>query len=177
MRDDQLMNVFGAVIEGLSDTVHAAITANPPPLNTAAACEALVLIAWHGDLPMPWLERGTGLSQPAVVRLTDRLAAAGLVTRQARGRRVVLRATSAGRRSAKQLQKRRLEVMANALTVLGDRDRVVLLDLLAKVAARLPHGWGDYLRICRLCSPEVCADTGDCPVWIGQAADDTARQS
>lgn len=110
------------------------------------------------------------LSQPAVVRLTVRLADAGLLRRKAIGRRVLLRATPAGRGAAVGLQNRRGAVLRQALGALGDPEQQSQFgDLLAAIASRLPQRPGDYLRICRVCAPEECGAAGSCPVWVGQS--------
>src|SRR3954454_5950058 len=52
------------------------------PLDHASARDAVTLLGWRGECTSETLQEALDLSQPACVRVVDRLAAAGLVTRR-----------------------------------------------------------------------------------------------
>ena len=158
-------NVLGALALVLTDQMSdAAARAAGQSASAAAALSAL-----HQFLDRPTIDRlrqVLGLTPSGAVRLVDRLAEAGLVTRGAgvdgRSRSVTL--TARGRRVAARVEAARHGVLAGALAELSPAQRAdfgVLLDrvISAVVAQKDGGAW-----ICRLCDLTACERAeGRCP--------------
>lgn len=127
---------------------------------------ALVHIqAWPGGA-VGDLAGVVGLSQPATVRLVDRLVAQDLVRREAgRDRRTVaLVLTEAGSRAAGAVLAARAEALAPVLGGLSLPDRETLEHLLGQVVAGLAEDRPGAVRVCRLCDRELCTSGPGCPL-------------
>ena len=101
------------------------------------------------------------------MRLVDRLASAGLVTRSPGrdARETHIRLTPTGRRAARRVTSARLDVLTEALDPLDDRDRALLDELVGRVLAGMIREPGATRWTCRLCDLTACGRaTGDCPV-------------
>ncbi|MFB9237407.1 MarR family winged helix-turn-helix transcriptional regulator [Plantactinospora siamensis] len=165
-------NVLGALALVLTDrTAAAAAEASDQSASAAAALSAL-----HRFLDGPTLDqlrRVLGLTPSGAVRLVDRLAAAGLVTRGAggdgRSRSVAL--TAAGRDAAERIGAARAEVLNEALDGFSAADRDHLGALLGRVMANVVRAKDGGAWICRLCDLAACGrPTGDCPAANAAAA-------
>lgn len=121
--------------------------------------------AWPGG-SVGDLAAVVGLSQPATVRLVDRLVRQGLVRREAgRDRRTVsLVLTAAGSESADAVLAAREEALAPLLADLSLEERAGLEHLLGRVTAGLAQDRAGAVRVCRLCDREACASGPGCPL-------------
>jgi DNA-binding MarR family transcriptional regulator len=159
-------NVLRALAKNLEATVGTGGFA--PPLDHASARDALTLLTWHEDPTSDTLQFALGLSQPACVRLVDRLVDAGLVVRERRpaDRRLHLSLTAPGRRAATTVLRRSREPVEEALrAALPDSadlgEFVAALDRLANVVFGEAT---DTARFCRSCDVDAClAGGGECP--------------
>jgi DNA-binding MarR family transcriptional regulator len=162
-------NVLGALALFLTDATADAVEAAGHAGTAAAALSAL-----HQFLDRPTLDqlrRVLGLTPSGAVRLVDRLAEDGLVTRgpgtDGRSRSVSL--TAKGRRAAQRVQAARTSVLEDALASLTPQQRTMLHSLTSQVLAglvsqkvhsgRSERGW-----TCRLCDLAACGrPDGHCP--------------
>ena len=130
------------------------------PLDHLSARDAVTLLAWRGEASSETLQFALGLSQPACVRLVDRLVDAGVVTRRRRAgdRKVWLRLTAKGRRAAGSLLDREREpvevALRNALPDQADLSRFVAA--LDQVAMAVLGDATDPARFCRGCDVAAC---------------------
>jgi DNA-binding MarR family transcriptional regulator len=130
------------------------------PLDHPSARDAVTLLAWRGEASSETLQFALGLSQPACVRLVDRLVDAGVVARRRRAgdRRVWLRLTAKGRRAAGSLLDREREPVEAALRdALPDRaDLSRFVAALDQVAMAVLGDTTDPARFCRACDVAAC---------------------
>jgi DNA-binding MarR family transcriptional regulator len=166
-RERQAANLLGALTLTVSDRLLRAIAeAGGVAENDAVALSALqhILEAPRVDQ----LARVLGLSSSGVVRLVDRLEAAGLVRRAAAadGRVTETELTPAGRRRANAVSRARLELMEGALEVLTPAERRQLGELAGKILAGRVRPPGATRWTCRLCDLVACGrPRGRCPVY------------
>ena len=119
---------------------------------------------------MERLRHHVGLSQPAAVRLVDRLEADGLVAREPGrdARSIGLVLTPAGRRAAAAVRAAREAAIERLLAPLAPADRAALGALLEQVLERADYAPHDDEHVCRLCDVPACrAGAGGCPVDRG----------
>jgi len=165
-------NVLGALALLLADQLSAAVATAAGGSGSAAAA----LAALHGFLDRPTLDKlrqVLGLTPSGAVRLVDRLAEAGLVTRgpgaDLRSRAVIL--TPAGRRAAVRVASARAAVLDRALADLTANQRRTLEGLLGKVMAGMVREKDGGAWICRLCDLDACGRAdGHCPSANAAAA-------
>jgi DNA-binding MarR family transcriptional regulator len=167
-RDDAVghgANVLWALARNLEDLTDVAST--PPPLDHPSARDAVTLLGWRGESTSEALQEALELSQPACVRVVDRLAAAGLVARRRRpgDRRSYVALTDAGRAAALRLAGESRAAVERALRAALSDDEldgfVVALDRLATVVFGAAT---DTVRFCRSCDVPAClAGPGGCP--------------
>ena len=149
----------------------------PDPVTTAApldhpsARDAVTLLAWHGEASSETLQFALALSQPACVRLVDRLVDAGVVTRRRRAgdRKVWLRLSAKGRRAAGSVldhERRPVEAaLHEALPNQADLFRFVAA--LDQVAMAVLGDTTDPARFCRACDVAACLGSNQgCPSAI-----------
>jgi len=157
-----IANVFGAVALALTDRVAETVAM---PMSDAAALSALKHVL---DTPsIHALAQVLGISHSGAVRLVDRLAAAGLVTRTSGpdGRTAAITLTTAGAHAATTVSAARTTVLAAALSVVRPEDHTILGRLLDDLLVALMRGPGATRWICRLCDTGACGRyTGDCPI-------------
>jgi DNA-binding MarR family transcriptional regulator len=158
-------NVLRALAKNLEATVD--VDGFEPPLDHVSARDAVTLLSWHEEPTSETLQFALGLSQPACVRLVDRLVDAGLVARgrRPRDRRLHLSLTAAGRRAASNVLRRQREPVEQALRAAlpaADLDEfVAALDRLATVVFGEAT---DTARFCRSCDVDACLAGGrECP--------------
>ncbi len=161
---DRLGQVLGVTALGVMDRLRARVAAGVG-LSEVDAGAVVHVQAWPGG-SVGDLADVVGLSQPAAVRLVDRLADQGLLRRDAgRDRRTVaLVLTEAGSRAADAVLLARAEALAPLLRDLSARDRATLERLLDRVAAGLADDRPGAVRACRLCDRAVCAMDPGCPL-------------
>jgi DNA-binding MarR family transcriptional regulator len=133
-----------------------------PPLDHPSARDAVTMLGWHGECTSETLQEALELSQPACVRVVDRLAEADLVTRRrAPGdRRLRIALTPAGERLAERLVH---GSAAGVERVLSDAlpDAKQLDDFVAgldRVATALFGDATGTVRFCRSCDAQACLD-------------------
>lgn len=158
-------NRLGALALRVVDRITEAVNTSAGSPTSAAALSSL-----HHFLERPTIEalrQVLGLSHSGAVRLVDRLAEAGLVRRQPGddARSTVIGLTAAGRRAAKRATVARAAVLDSALSVLTDREREQLDDLVSRVLVGMMRGPGATGWMCRMCDTGSCGhDDGSCPV-------------
>jgi DNA-binding MarR family transcriptional regulator len=166
---DRLANVLGATALALTDRMlgPGAVNALPSPVDHPSAVATLALLNWVPKMPQGRLSYCLGLSQPATVRLVDRLEDAGLVRRARvhRRRQIWVEATEAGLGIARRYAAYRSDAMKTIVTALAPRDRTTFSRLLEHLASLLLDGKEHVMRVCRLCDARACGTDDDCPMW------------
>lgn len=169
---DRQANLLGALALVITDqTAQAAAAAAGQSVSAAAALSAL-----HHFLDRPTLDqlhKVLGLTPSGVVRLVDRLADAGLVTRgtgdDGRSRSVVL--TDAGKRVAQKITAARATLLSSMLDELSPAERETLHSLMSRVMAGVVRSKEGGAWICRLCNLDACGRaSGHCPAANAAAA-------
>lgn len=168
---DGVANVLGALALVVTDlTAERAATAAGQSPSAAAALTAL-----DQFLDRPTIDRlrqVLGLTPSGAVRLVDRLAQAGLVTRGpgADGRSRSVQLTPRGRRVAGRIAAARAELLTGALAGLSPRQRETLGELLGAVMANVVRGKDGGAWICRMCDLTACGHAaGRCPTAVAAA--------
>jgi DNA-binding MarR family transcriptional regulator len=169
---DREANLLGALALVVTDQTAQTVAAMAGQSVSAAAA----LSALHQFLDRPTLDRlgnVLGLTHSGAVRLVDRLADAGLVTRGAgddgRSRSVAL--TEAGQRLAERITAARAALLTNALDGLSPTERQTLHTLMGRVMANIVHSKDGGPWICRLCDLTACGRaSGHCPAANAAAA-------
>lgn len=159
----RLSNLFGVLCLAVADRL--ATVSETAAGSGGSGPAALVMVYTRPGISVESLRRILGISQPAAVRVVDRLAAAGLVVRAsgADGRTLALRVTVPGRRRAEAVLAARLRAADTTLNELTDRERSDLNRLLDRLLGMLPTTRDDARHLCRLCDHKVCADP-HCPI-------------
>jgi DNA-binding MarR family transcriptional regulator len=173
----QQANVLGAFAGVLTDMTAAEMTA----ASGLAASDAAALSALRHFLRKPTigqLHQVLGLSPSGTVRLVDRLARAGLVTREpgndGRERSVAL--TARGRRAADRITAARARMLSSSLAGLTPAQRDSLHELICRLMAAIVHSKSGGAWTCRLCDLRACGrDDGHCPAANAAAARYSAR--
>jgi DNA-binding MarR family transcriptional regulator len=162
---DPTANLLGALALAVTDRASAvAAAAAGQGVSAVAAISALDQFL---DRPtIDQLRRVLDLTPSGAVRLVDRLADAGLVTRgsgqDGRSRSVAL--TRKGKRLAGQLAAARAEALKGALAALSPAEQRTLHALMGRVMASIVHSKDGGPWICRLCDLAACGrDAGLCP--------------
>ncbi len=164
MGDDRLANLLGVTALAASDALRAAVAADLGHGGSAPA--ALVhLQAWPGE-SVEGLRRVLGISQPATVRVVDRLAAEGLLERRRGGdrRTLALHLSSAGQSAADALLSRRSQRLRGLLDALTPAEQAALEPLLERLTAALAEDRPQALRTCRLWDRRACTRDPGCPL-------------
>jgi DNA-binding MarR family transcriptional regulator len=152
-------NVLRALANNLDSVAATVVEA---PLDHPSARDAVTLLGWRRECTNEALQEALDLSQPACVRVVDRLAAAGLVTRRRTpgDRRLRIRLTARGERAAARLVRQSgtgVEAALSAALPEDERleDFVAALDRVAAVVFGDAH---DTVRFCRSCDVSACLD-------------------
>jgi DNA-binding MarR family transcriptional regulator len=160
-------NVLSALARNLDAHLSSRGRWYEPPLDHSSARDALTLLGWRGDCTSETLQEALELSQPACVRVIDRLAAAGLVTRRrAPGeRRLRIALTDDGAQAAEHLARESRARAQGALRVaLADDEVAAFVAALDRVAAVAFGPATDTVRFCRSCDVPAClAGPAGCP--------------
>lgn len=169
MTEARRRNLLGATALALADRMRAAVDAASDVSGEAAA--ALAVIAQQPRGTVEDLRQAIGRSQPATVRIVDRLVEHGLVERRAgeRGPALALVVTARGQRQARSIVAARDRVLADALQGLDRPTAAALEGALIHLLARLSE-LPDGLTVCRLCDKAPCRGAGDCPLATALAA-------
>jgi DNA-binding MarR family transcriptional regulator len=158
-------NLLGAVALAIADRTEAeAAEAAGQSVSAAAALSALR--QYLDGATIDRLRDVLGLTSSGAVRLVDRLATSGLVTRGpgADGRSRAVSLTPDGRRAADQVRSARLDALASVLEPLSPTERQALQRLLGKLMTRIVNEKDGGAWICRLCDTQACGrQDGRCP--------------
>jgi DNA-binding MarR family transcriptional regulator len=131
-----------------------------PPLDHPSARDAVTLLGWHGECTSEELQEALDLSQPACVRVVDRLVTAGLVTRRRTpgDRRLRVGLTARGERAASGLVADSgagvERALRDALPDAADLDAFV--GALDRLATAVFGDATDTVRFCRSCDVRAC---------------------
>lgn len=162
---DRLAQLLGALSLSAVDRVRSSVDASLGRAGAHAA--ALVhLEAYPGD-SVQALADVLSVSQPAAVKVVNRLAGDGLVERREGpdGRTRALHLTAAGRDAAARVRADRAARLEEVLRVLGDDERERLEPLLEKLVAALAGDRPGALTVCRLCDrTSCCGAPAGCPL-------------
>ena len=164
--DARTANLLGALAYALTERTDAALRRDAAVAGTDAM--ALIALGNYADgAPLETLRDGLGLSQPGTVRLVDRLAARGLVTRgpaphDRRARAVRLTAPGGPRPPARWPPARASPAPRSPRSGRPTGGR--LAELLERLLGGQTTDRTSARRICRLCDGDVCGHPGRCPV-------------
>jgi MarR family transcriptional regulator, negative regulator of the multidrug operon emrRAB len=162
-------NLLGTVGLAVADRIRAA-GEEELGLGGSAPVAIVALSTYLAGRPLDEIAGAFGITQSAVVRLVDRLEIDGLARRSPGpdGRRVSVRLTAKGERSAKAVLARREQELAGVLDVLSAAEQRELTRLHEKLLATLPDGVPGARRVCRFCDVHACGHyDGRCPVTRG----------
>lgn len=162
--EERLAQLLGVMAMAASDRLRASVEAESAHGGSTPA--ALVHLQAYPGEPVEGLRRVLGISQPATVRLVNRLAAEGLAERRPGPdrRSVAVGLTAAGEAAATALLERRSQSVLDLLEVLDPAQRRELEPLLERLVAGLAEDRPQALRVCRLCDREACARKHGCPL-------------
>lgn len=161
---ERLAQLLGVTALAAADRLRAAVEGDLGSGGSGPA--ALVhLQAWPGA-SVEELRRVLGISQPATVRMLDRLEADGLVQRRpgADRRTLSLHVTAQGDAAATRLLERRAASLEAVIAALDEDERAALEPLLERVVAALADDRPGALRVCRLCDRDTCRRNPGCPL-------------
>lgn len=155
---ERLEQLLGVVALAATDRFRLAIEAELGAGGSAPA--ALVHLRFWPGCSVNDLGDVVGLSQPATVRLVDRLVARGLLRRDPGpdGRTRSLSPTEEGLRVADTLLAERTASLRPLLQDLDPDERVHLESLLGRITAELAHDRPGARTTCRLCDRGACQD-------------------
>ena len=162
---DRLAQLLGVVSLAATDRFRAAVEASLG--RGGAHSGALVHLDAYPGEPVQELARVLGVSQPAAVKIADRLAADGLLERRpgADRRTLALHLTAEGRAAAADVLSRRAGELTVLLSVLGPAERAALEPLLEKLVAALADDRPAAVGVCRLCDRAACCGgAAGCPL-------------
>jgi DNA-binding MarR family transcriptional regulator len=159
-------NLLGAVVLAVAERLDRA-TREAAAHGGSAPAALIALGSFLDGSSIDALRRSLGLTHSAAVRLVDRLAGAGLVTRAAGedARSVAVFLTEAGRRAAEHVQRSRMAALAEVLDSLSPAERAQLSTAHERLLDGLTWGRADARHICRMCDSHACGHhEGRCPV-------------
>jgi DNA-binding MarR family transcriptional regulator len=161
---DRVEQLLGVAALAAMDRLRAAI-AGGPGLSEAEGGALVHLQAWPGG-SVGDLAGVVGRSQPATVRLVDRLVEHGLLRREAGvdRRTVALVLTESGSRAADAVLMARAAALGPLLGDLSARERATFERLLGRITAGLADERPGAVRACRLCDREACFSGPGCPM-------------
>ncbi len=162
---ERLTNLVGAFALAVADRVAAATEAACGAGGAAAA--VLVHLHRRPETSVSDLAAVVGVGGSGGVRLVDRLAAQGLVTRAPSPtdrRTVLLRLTEAGAETARRVLGAREEAVRRTVEALDADRRTALEQLLPDLVTALPSSRTEVLRTCRLCDVTACRQAPGCPL-------------
>ena len=162
---DRLTQLLGVFSLAATDRFRGAVEDSIGRGGAHAA--ALVHLDVHPGGSVSSLAAVLGVSQPAAVKLADRLAADGLLERR-RGpdlRTWALHLTPAGHAAAARVLAARARELDGLVGTLSPAEHQALEPLLEKLVAALADDRPRALQVCRLCDRDACCGSGpDCPL-------------
>jgi DNA-binding MarR family transcriptional regulator len=135
-RKESPRDVAGRLHSAAIHLLRAARTVDAESGMSPARLSAMSVLVFGGPRTLGALAEVEGVRSPTMTQLVNGMEADGLVRRRAvreDGRRVVVEATSAGRRMLRKAQDRRLDVLVGLLAAADDAE----LDLIDRAAAVL----------------------------------------
>lgn len=158
--------MLGALITALGDAIREGVESAAEYGGETPA--ALIVTFQFEDLSVGALGQWLGLSQPAGVRLLDRLAADNLLVRRRGrdGRTVNVGITEAGRTRAREILNARQAALDGALEALTHEEQAELSTLLEKMLRHLTPDVPQARLTCRMCHVAACPQDR-CPVTLG----------
>ncbi len=168
----QQANLLGAFAGVLTDMTATEMTA-AAGLTASDVAALSALRHFLGKPTIDQLHQALGLSPSGTVRLVDRLARGGFVTREpgTDGRERSVALTVRGRRAADRITSARARMLSSSLAGLTPAERDSLHDLISKVMATIVNNKTGGAWICRLCDLRACGrDEGRCPAANAAAA-------
>lgn len=162
--EDRLANLLGVTALAATDRLRSAVQSGLAHGGSSPA--ALVHLQAYPGTSVEGLRRVLGVSQPATVRVVDRLVAEGLVQRRAGPdrRTLALHLTTAGERAASDLLARRTRSLRSLLEALEPDEQEALERLLERLVAALALDRPQALRVCRMCDRHACTSAAGCPL-------------
>ncbi|RVU33881.1 MarR family transcriptional regulator [Hwanghaeella grinnelliae] len=126
---------------------------------------AILTLHFHAPLTGTRLSRILGLSQPATVRLLEKLRDAGLTRRHPKrdGKDIDISLTAAGEARAATLLGRRNAALKALLAPLSAEKAALLSTLLDEILPQEVASRADARFLCRFCDHEIC-DGAVCPI-------------
>lgn len=163
MTDERTLNLLGALVVGLVDTMNAVSEANTGHAGESPA--ALVTLGSEPGISINTLRQILNLSHPGTVRLIDRLEKDGLVERRSGtdGRTIALFLTEAGYERRKTILAKRQQQLNLVFDSLTATERSELNHILEKMLMALTTSDSKALTICRFCEFQSCP-SDICPV-------------
>lgn len=162
---DRLAQLLGALSLSAADRFRATVDDSLGRAGTHAA--ALVHLEAYPGESVQTLATVLAVSQPAAVKLADRLGTDGLLQRRPGSdkRTLALHLTPKGRQASAQVLADRATELDDVLAVLDADERARLEPLLEKLVAALADDRAGALTVCRLCDRTTCCGTpGGCPL-------------
>lgn len=161
---DRLDQLMGVTALGVLDRLRAAV-GDDVGVSEAEAGALVHIQAWPGG-SVGELAGVVERSQPAAVRLVDRLVERGFVRRESGPdrRTASLVLTKGGSRVADAVLAARARALAPLLADLSDSERQALERLLDRVTAGLAVDRRSAVRACRLCDRDACSSGPSCPL-------------
>lgn len=162
--EERLAQLLGVMAVAASDRLRDSVEAESAHGGSAPA--ALVHLQAYPGQPVESLRQVLGISQPATVRLVNRMVGEGLAERRPGPdrRSVALCLTDPGQAAATAVLVRRSQSLAHLLEVLDPAQRRALEPLLERLVAGLADDRRQALRVCRLCDRKACARKPGCPL-------------
>jgi len=162
---DRLAQLLGALSLSAVDRVRSSVDASLGRAGAHAA--ALVHLDAYPGHSVQALADVLRVSQPAAVKVVNRLAGDGLLERRQGpdGRTRALHLTAEGRDAAARVLADRAAQLEDVLHVLGGDEREHLEPLLEKLVAALAGDLPGALTVCRLCDrTSCCGAPAGCPL-------------
>lgn len=161
---DRLINLFGALVQWVSDELRGTISERFPAGGETAA--ALSLIGHEPGMSIDQIGKALRLSHAGAARVVERLMARNFVSKSpsAGDRRVMhVCLTDAGQAERKTLLRRRSTVIAGLLAAVSETDLAALERIAETVLVSLPLDEVSTRATCRFCDADKCTN---CPTEI-----------
>jgi DNA-binding MarR family transcriptional regulator len=162
---DRLEQLVGVVALAATDRFRSSMEDELGAAGGAPA--ALVHVRAWPEGSISQLAEVLGLSQPATVRMVEKLVERELLVRApgSDGRTAALRCTPAGEQLVATMLEQRAASLRPLLACLAPEEREQLEGLLTRVTANLADDRPRALNTCRMCDRDACeGDAGLCPL-------------
>jgi MarR family transcriptional regulator, negative regulator of the multidrug operon emrRAB len=160
---DRLANLLGALGIAITDDLASTVAAVSELPLTDAAC--LNVVAHADGCSIRYLSDTLAISHPGTVRLVDRMATAGHLTRGPGpdGRTIGVHLTAAGNRLWRRQRDARGTRLDEALASLTPKQRVDATSIVETLLNALTTDASHAERVCRFCNEAACPQQ-HCPV-------------